>query len=72
MAIKLQIWLGFFGRCVLRDTSLERSLIMPRKRFSAEQIVTVPRQIEVAIVSIFRLFFRATRCFDLVTTWQSR
>jgi hypothetical protein len=29
--------------------SLERSLVMPKKRFSAEQIVTLLRQIEVSM-----------------------
>src|ERR1700691_2337070 len=31
------------------ETDLERSIVMPKKRFSAEQIVVLLRQIEVAI-----------------------
>ena len=40
---------GLFGPRVLIETVLERSLFMPKKRFSAEQIVTLLRQIEVAM-----------------------
>jgi hypothetical protein len=32
------------------NMSLERSLVMPKKRFSAEQIATVLRQIEVMVL----------------------
>jgi len=31
------------------ETVLERSLVMPKKRFSPEQIVTLLRQIEVTM-----------------------
>jgi hypothetical protein len=40
---------GFFVPDGLRETVLERSLVMAKKRFSAEQIVTLLRQIEVAM-----------------------
>jgi putative transposase len=40
---------GFFVPSGLLETDLERSFVMPKKRFSAEQIVTLLRQIEVAM-----------------------
>jgi transposase-like protein len=40
-------WLFQTERC--ERMSLERSLVMPKKRFSAEQIVTLLRQIEVSM-----------------------
>jgi hypothetical protein len=39
---------GFFGPSDVREL-LGKELVMPKKRFSAEQIVTLLRQIEVSI-----------------------
>jgi len=40
---------GYFVPSGLRETGLERNLVMPKKRFSAEHIVILLRQIEVLI-----------------------
>jgi hypothetical protein len=38
---------GLFGPSFLRDSAWKGALVMPKKRFSAEQIVVLLRQIEV-------------------------
>lgn len=40
-------WPSLFVPSSLRETDLERNLIMPKKRFSSKQIVIFLRQIEV-------------------------
>jgi hypothetical protein len=51
-------WLALFVPSELKEIGLERSLDMPKKRPTPEQIVTLLRQIEVRV------------CLDHVVIWS--